>query len=159
MGGISDPGAYERIRTSNNSLLKTAPLPLGYVRSPRPYSPRRTGTEWNHQRPGPSKSQSLMWLSRPGRIRTDTLQDLNLPPLPLGYGSTWIPSQSKPTGNLRLYHIRSVEFSSYGGFVCTHPLGLSSLPSGYYLTGLSSGLSTPLRRFFVGLSSRTRSTR
>lgn len=23
----------------------------------------------------------------PGRIRTDTLQDLNLPPLPLGYGS------------------------------------------------------------------------
>lgn len=63
LGGISGPGAYERIRTSTGNVLNVVPLPLGYVR-----------------------------VSRPSRIRTDTLQDLNLPPLPLGYGSTLVPA-------------------------------------------------------------------
>lgn len=90
-GECPAPSAHERSRTSTGNDLNVVPLPLGYVRSSRPYSPRRTGTEWNDQRVGPSKSHSMIRLSTPGQIRTDAGRDLNPVPLPLGYRGMMVP--------------------------------------------------------------------
>lgn len=147
--GLSAP---ERSRTFNNSDLNAAPLPLGYrcKFAGLGFSPRATRLSMHLPRPWYSWTDSnRRWPGLESGASTAGLQE---------HGGS-----SPRTGrNLRLYHIYTLLSSqvtaasfappSFPGFPPCRP-------SDYYSTGASSRLSTPLRKFFVLLSSRTRSIR